>query len=298
MKRLFVSALVSVALASCASDDGGDPSTQPSFSTGAFEVPVGDSFTCFYTDVYSQTELSVNGALGEQGPGGHHILVYYADTPRPVGHHPCTNEEMVNLHQISGASGAGNLEVPLELRDGLALKIPPGKQFAIQAHYINTTDEPLMVEDTVTLRTMDPATVRAYVNYFVTNDQGFEIPAGAAYSHTSYCTVERDLDIAVSLGHMHEDGARYQLDVVDATGAVVRNLRDDAWQASFASHPPITYYSPDAPLHLAAGTRLRQICDWDNRTASPLLFPREMCLSFNYYFPGTGEDITCNTVAQ
>lgn len=295
MKRLLTPALLATTALAC-SDDG--PTTDPlSFSTGDFEIPIGDSFTCFYTDVYSPSELSVNGAIGDQGAGGHHILAYYADTPRPVGHHPCTPEEMVNLHQISGASGPGNLEVPLELRDGLALKIPAGKQFAIQAHYINTTDAPMMVKDTVTLRTMDPADVRAYVNYFVTNDLTFEVPASAPLTRTTYCTVARDLDIAVSLGHMHEAGTRYQLDIVDEAGQVVRNLRDDTWEESFASHPPITYYSPDAPLHLAAGTRLRQTCSWDNRTGEPLLFPREMCLSFMYYFPGTGEDLECEAVA-
>lgn len=295
MKRLLAPALLSSVLG-CATDDA--PATDPlSFSTGEFEVPIGDSFTCFYTDVYSAKELSVNGAIGNQGPGGHHILAYYADTPRPVGHHPCTDEEMVNLHQISGASGEGNLEVPLELRDGLALKIPAGKQFAIQAHYINTTDAPFTITDTVTLRELEPARVRAYVNYFVTNDQSFEVPSGA-YTHTTYCTVQRDLDVAVSLGHMHEAGKHYRLDIVDAAGAVLRNLRDDTWQASFASHPPITYFSPDTPLHLAAGTRLRQTCEWDNTTATPLLFPREMCLSFMYYFPGTGEDIECEAVAS
>jgi hypothetical protein len=285
--------------AACGSDDG--TSTNPleiQLETGSFEVPVGDSFTCFYTDTYSDREVSVYAATGSQGLGGHHIIAYYAEQERPVGYHPCVDEEMTNLHQIAGSSGLNNETPPIELRDGLALKVAAGKQFVLQAHYINATDAPETVNDQVTLKLMQPEDVFAYVNYFVTNDDSFDIPATASYSHTTYCTVERDLDIVLTLGHMHEAGRHYQLDVVDGTDTVMQNLRSDEWAASFSSHPPVSYYPVAAPLHLAAGTRLRQTCDWDNVTTREELFPREMCLSFMYYFPGTGSDITCQMTAQ
>lgn len=287
-------------LAACGNgDDGFDPNaTELSFETGEFEVPVGDSFTCFYTDVFSPAELSVYAARGTQFTGGHHIIAHYANEPREVGYHPCTDEEMTNLHQIAGSAGAGSSESPIALHDGLALKVPAGKQFVLQAHYINATDAPMTVNDTVTLLMMKPEDVRAYVNYFVTNDDSFEIPAQANYSHTTYCTLERDLDVVLTLGHMHEEGRRYTLEVVDAAGTVMDTLRDEAWTPSFTSHPPLTKYPADAPLHLPAGTRLRQTCEWDNTTAQPLLFPREMCLAFMYYFPGDGNDIVCDMRAQ
>ena len=88
-------------VAACAGDGDDDgytlTDTELTFRTGPFEVPVGDSFTCFYTDVYSPRELAVPGASGTQGPGGHHVIAYYADEPRPVGYHECTDEEMTNL---------------------------------------------------------------------------------------------------------------------------------------------------------------------------------------------------------
>jgi hypothetical protein len=52
------------------------------FTTGEFEVPPGDSFECFYTDTFTDREISVRSADGKQGSGGHHILVYYTDVPR------------------------------------------------------------------------------------------------------------------------------------------------------------------------------------------------------------------------
>lgn len=305
MKRatLFLACISAIAITACAGDsDDGDGTvitdTELTFRTGDFEVPVGDSFTCFYTDVYSPHELSVYGASGSQDAGGHHIIAYYADVERPVGSHPCTDEEMTNLHQIAGTAGQNDTEGVLALRDDLALKVPAGKQLVLQAHYINATDAPQTVNDTVSLHLMDPADVFAYVNYFVTNDDWFEIPANAAYNHTTYCTVNRDLDVVLSLGHMHEDGRTYHLDIVDGANTVTQSLRNDTWAPSFTSHPPITYYSVSQPLHITAGTRLRQSCDWDNTTTHTLIFPREMCLSFMYYFPGEGDDIVCDMTAN
>lgn len=294
--------LASLPLAACAGDGDDDgvvvTDTELSFRTGQFEVPVGDSFTCFYTDVYSPRELAVYGASGGQGPGGHHIIAYYADEPRPVGSHPCTDEEMTNLNQIAGTAGEGDTEGILGLHDDLALKVPAGKQLVLQAHYINVTDAPYMVEDAVSLHLMKPEDVFAYVNYFVTNDDTFEIPPSASYTHTTYCRVQRDLDVVLSLGHMHEDGRIYTLDIVDAAGTPTQSLRNDTWQPSFTSHPPISHYSVNQPLHIPAGTRLRQSCEWDNTTSRTVIFPREMCLSFMYYFPGEGDDIVCDMTAE
>lgn len=297
--RATLLAICVVAGACGGGDDGLDPdATELTFETGEFEVPVGDSFTCFYTDSFSPRELSVYAATGTQGLGGHHIIAYYADEPRPVGYHPCTDEEMTNLHQLAGAAGAEGGEPVLGLRDNLALRVPEGKQFVMQAHYINATDAPMRVNDSVTLMLMKPEDVRAYVNYFVTNDDSFEIPATSNYSHTTYCTTQRDLDVVLTLGHMHEDGRQYNLDIVDGSDTVMSSLRDDSWQPSFTSHPPTTYYPADAPLHIPAGTRLRQRCEWDNTADRTVIFPREMCLSFMYYFPGDGQDIVCDMRAE
>lgn len=299
MKRGTLSLMLFAAAmaGACAGDEPGNEN-ELILKTGEFTVPVGDTFTCFYTDVYSDRELSVSGAGGGQGLGGHHIIAYYADEPRPVGNHPCTDEEMTNLHQIAGSAGDGGAG-PLSLRDNLALKVPPGKQFVLQAHYINTTDGPQTVSDYVSLNLMKPEDVFSYVNYFVTNDDTFEVPANAAYTHTTYCRTTRDLDVVLTLGHMHEHGRHYQLEVMgDGGTAAPQVLRSDDWEPSFTSHPPVTYYPVTAPLHLARGTLLKQTCDWSNTTSLTELFPREMCLSFMYYFPGEGDDIVCDMTAQ
>jgi hypothetical protein len=290
----FVVLPLVAALVGCSDGDTGpvtvvEDESLLTFETEPFEVPPGDVFECFYTSTTTETELSVRGANGTQGPGGHHIVVYFAEEARPVGHHPCSDQEMTNLHQIAGA-GEGSGEAVLALKEGLALKVPAGKQLVLQLHYINTTGAPYTVTDKVSLELMDPADVVDYVNYFVTLDDSFEVPPQADYTHVTHCEVPRDYDLVVTLGHMHEAGRHYTLEVLDEEENVISTMRDDAWEPLFTSHPPMDYYPMAEPLKLKAGQILRQTCTWNNDTAEPLLFPREMCLSFNYYYPGVGDE--------
>ncbi len=264
------------------------------FTTEEFEVPVGDSFTCFYTEHFTDRDLAITNALGGQLGGGHHILAYYADTPREPGYHPCADDEMVNLHQIAGSAGDGGAQ-SISLPDGLALAVPAGKQIVLEAHYINETSAPFKAFDWVKLIYGDPAQTKHYVNYLVTIDEGFEVPASGTLTRTTECTLDRDFQIALSLGHMHEQGSHYKLEVLDAQRNLIDTPLDNQWVPYFTSHPPLNRYEMDAPYMLRAGQILRQTCSWNNTTSDPLLFPREMCLAFMYYWPGEG-DITCQSL--
>lgn len=255
--------------------------------TGDFEVPPGDSFECFYTDVTTDKELSITSATGHQGPGGHHIVAYYTDVPRAPAHHPCDDTEMVSWHQVAAGGGDTSVEGLIELPAGLAVKLQAGKQLVLQAHYINTTGAAQTVNDAITIHAVKPEEVKAYANYFVAVDGSFEVPPQASLTRTSTCTVGRDLDTVLMLGHMHEWGKHYKLERLD--GDAAETLYETDWVPAYASHPPVQHYTMDQPLKLKQGTKLRQTCEWNNTTADTLLFPREMCIAFFYYFPDAGQ---------
>lgn len=259
--------------------------------TEKFMVPPGDVFECFYTDYTTDRELTVPNSYGKQGPGGHHITVYYTTVTRPPGHHPCTDEEMVEWHQIAGSAGDDQPggEGQVGLPDGLAIKVPAGVQIVAQMHYINTTGKPYEVQDRVTLNLADRTKLKAYANYFVLVDGVFEVPSGRRQERSSTCTVPQDFQVVLMLGHLHELGQHYKLERVDESGKVVETLVDHAWQPLYTSHPPVKRFETDAPLLIKKGTRLRQTCSWDNTTDAMVRFPREMCVSFMYYYPDNGE---------
>jgi hypothetical protein len=279
--------------ASSSSSSGASGGENPSSSsldvtlkTGDFEVPPGDSFECFYTDVTTDKELSVVSATGHQGPGGHHIVAYYTDVSRAATHHPCEDAEMVSWHQVAGGNVDTSVEGLVELPEGLAVKVPAGKQLVVQAHYINTSGAAQMVNDAITIHVVKPEEVKAYANYFVAIDGSFEVPPQGSFTRTSTCTVGRDLTTVLLLGHMHEWGKHYKLERLD--GDAAETLYETEWVPTYTSHPPVKRYTMDQPLTLKQGTKLRQTCEWNNTTADTLLFPREMCIAFFYYFPDVG----------
>ena len=89
--------------------------------------------------------------------------------------------------------------------------------------------------------------------------------------------------------HMHEWGSYYKLERLGDGDAVESVLIEREWDPIYVSDPVIETFDVDAPLMLAAGTRLRQTCRWVNDTTDPLLFPREMCLAYGLYYPDDGE---------
>jgi hypothetical protein len=277
----------------CAGSGDEDPFTltddQLMFETGDFEVGTGDVFECFYTEVVTDRELAVQGSFGTQAPGGHHITVYYTTLAKEPQHHPCDDAEMAQWRLVGGSAGdAQEATQQLSLPERFAIRVPAGVQLVLQAHYINT-GAPFTANDTAGLVLSDPADVDDYVNSFVVNDDTFSVPPHESYQRVQTCVVPRDLQVLKLLGHMHEYGTHYRLERLDDAGGDATMLIDEDWQPVYVSHPPILSFDVDDPLVLRAGTRLRQTCDWVNTSESPLLFPREMCLSFSFYYPDVGE---------
>lgn len=263
------------------------------FNLDTFTIPAGnEAFECFYTSVITDTEWAVPSSYGTQAAGGHHITVYYNNGPaQPEGHRPCTDQEMLTWRLVAGTAGHDTMgaEGTVSLPEGLAIKVPKGRQIAIQAHYINATPKDVVADDHVTINFTDP-TKTTYANYLVANNDTFTIPEQTLAYHTEMsCSVPRDLQIVLYLGHMHEHGKQFQLTQLDEQGQVAKTLYEYKWEENYVSHPPVTKLTMEQPLLLKKGTKLKVACDFANETAKPIGFPREMCLSFMYYYPDVGE---------
>lgn len=265
------------------------------FKTGEFEIQPGDTFECFYTDTVTPKQLNIRSAFSKQGPGGHHITVYYTDQKVEPNHHPCTDVEMVGLHQVAGGNETKSDDYDLGLPPGYATKVPAGKQLVVQAHYIRTEKTPLKVNDEVILYTLEDNEVKSFANSFVINDGAFKLAPRSNNTASSDCVLKRDYDVLLLLGHMHEWGSHYKLDRVDEKGTKLETIYETDWEPIYSSHPPINKYAPEKPLHLTKGTRLRQTCTWKNTEDHEMAFPREMCVMFTYYIPDEGFDVCDST---
>jgi len=275
-------------------DTGANDPNAFSFETGPFTIQPGDNFECFYTSTTTDHVINVQSATATQGPGGHHVTVYYTDQKVAVGHHPCSDVEMIGLHQVAGA--ANGSEGIVELPPGYATKVPAGKQIVVQAHYISTASGPVQTNDTVKLKTLDDKDVKEFANSFVMVDGDFKIPARGAATSATLCTTPQDFDIVIMLGHEHEWGSHYKLERVDAAGKTLETLYETDWEPLYMAHPPVKNFDPAKPLHLPKGTIIKQTCSWKNTEDQEKAFPREMCVMFSYYVPDNGF-LMCDTKA-
>ncbi len=278
------------------SDDSAEPTAPISdplaltFTTPEFEVPEGESFTCFYTDTFTTEEMAVSTSFGQQGDGGHHITIYYTDSPQEPHFGPCDDDEMESWRLIAGSGGDDGGVAVAELPEGSAIRVPAGKQLVLQAHYINFGPA-FRVVDTATLKQIPLEDVQQFASSFVVLDDSFEIPPQTDfYESVTRCRVPRDINAVLVLGHQHEAGLSFKLEVIDEDDQVIDVLYDEPrWIPYYASHPPTLKYTLDAPLHLPADTRLRQSCTWKNETDEAISHPLEMCVAFLFYFPDQGE---------
>jgi len=288
---IAVSLLFSSFAVACSAADGAAPEPEPGsrdrldIVTEPFDVPIGDTFECFYTGLFTKEDLSIAKIFGKQGMGGHHINVYSTDSSKS-GHAPCTDEEMTSWRMV-GIADTGGGEPVAQLPDGLAFRLGKGRQIALQIHYVNTTGATYPVEDEVSLHLVDPDKVEKYANFFTFVNLTLDVPASSVTTSISTAILKEDVPLISFGGHMHELGAHYTLEFIDEKDQATV-LYDHEWSTAFVSHPPMEHFSKDDPMVLRKGLTLRQTCTWNNNTPEDLTFPREMCLMFGFYAPDEG----------
>ena len=177
-----------------------------------------------------------------------------------------------------------------ELPAGHGIHVPAGMQYVMQLHYVNAGESPILIRDVARLEKIAPAAVTTWVTTLTTNRINFTLVPGSN-TQTFDCTLPADVDLLLLGGHMHEQGARFDLSI----GPSAANLRSmylvDPWKPTYRDAPPVTLFFSH-PMRLTAGTVVRTTCEWMNRTDADIRFPNEMCAGFGY-IAGTTTAVHC-----
>ena len=246
---------------------------------------------CSYLQLPLESDLIYRVTEGYQMRGGHHAAIFtsrqFNTDPTP---HPCSNAEMEVFEFSSGAGGEGGPGFA-GLPEGLALKITAGSQLVVQSHYINYSDQPLRVMDAVDFHRVDPQQVTDIVGPFTVVNQDFTIPAGAkSWPAEMICNIDREMDLHLLLGHTHELGSLYTMELLreDQDPVLLYRATDGPL---LRNNPELKIY--EEALQVGPGDRLRMVCQWDNDRESGVGWPEEMCVGLFYYTPSTGF-LSCN----
>ena len=273
-----------------------DPAEFLRLFTPPLTIPPG-SEQVFCSFLPAPTEdLVIRSSAGQQMAGGHHIAVFVglAEPPGadPV---PCSDISMGSLRFVLGAGGAGGQDI--NLPPGVSVTIPKGKRIVIQSHYINVNPEPRVVMDAVDLELTSLEESPIHVDPFTVMDSQFEVPAGAEhYERIKTCRVDEPMDIYMMLGHTHDYGVLFTLDIIRAEGpqaGVPQQFYYETDGPLLRDTPEMLFFE-DEPIHLAVDDEIRVTCAWTNTTDEVLAWPAEMCVALMYYGPGKGF-LMCDT---
>ena len=248
--------------------------------------PGEERMICWIPDFVPDEDFMAVEFKGIQSPLGHHVLALRSAIPRQANStFDCTDlESMSTMEPLLIPNPEDGTQL---LPDGHAVRVKAGTKMVFQSHYVNYTDEPIVVSDVAQIFfAPDPDPVET--GYFITNHGGLNLEAGTQQDAVIDCTVGEDLQLAVLFGHMHDLGRAIKIE--RTSGGVTDVLYDvPEWTVEFRDVPPLELYDTDAPLQLHAGDTLKVTCSYDNVRDHAVTFPEEMCSTIAYFYPVTDD---------
>jgi hypothetical protein len=266
-----------------------DPAWMDFVTPEAVIQPGEDKMFC--TILQNQNGLtSFSDVKGYQGKFGHHIiLLAWASDENPVGSTFDCSKMTVGFQPLA---------VPLNnLTKGQATELPANLKMAIQMHYVNTSQTPILVRDVIRLKRFEHSEVTEWVSMMVTNTANFVVPPKASNFEQSFdCVLPQDIRVSLLGGHMHEWGTKFRFEHGTSTSSLKTIYSVDDWQAEYRDNPPISLFS-DQPIQMRKGDVLRTTCTWNNTETHALEFPEEMCSAFTRVL-GQKDPVVCNIPKQ
>jgi hypothetical protein len=267
----------------------------PPVEVAAYE----DAQLCWFGTWDEDTSGVVVSETWQHPSFGHHNILFM--TTMSEDEHPdgsvvdCSEREtelmlsMVPLTNPTESLGEGHTRMTLP--DGMAVRVEPGTRWVMQSHYINPTDQPVLLHDVVNLHTVPIDDVEVFAAPFAQVSLGMDIPANSRADYLMDCSWDQDVDVLILFGHMHEWGEAIRIDWARSDGSEQTLYEVSEWDPVYRDAPPILHFD-EGELRVQPGDRFLTQCAWDNDTDQDLDFPTEMCVAGGMVYPAD-EPVIC-----
>lgn len=242
-----------------------------------------------YSGTWRGGDVGLRGYRSQQTGIGHHFMLgrlQLGEEELPDGHlescSPAMDAPMPPFYPFlfPEEMKAGADDVP-DLPEGVAEHLQDGDRWLAQAHYVNTGELPVRVQDLLALDVVPLEQVEQWASAWVMEATKFEIPPGESYSWSFDCRPSGNFHIRYMGPHMHANGTSARVEHIAPDGSR-RTLHEwPAWEPSWAFEP---HFVP-IDLEVGPGDVLRPTCTWFNSGTEPLHFPHEMCINFAAIYP-------------
>lgn len=266
----------------------------------------------FYQKTPNDTEVYLSEYHSRMRPGSHHLIIYATDTDHPDGF---GTFDQAGGRMLGGSSTAKR-DFPDRVapeNEGLAMKIAARTQVALNLHFINQTDAPILREQWVNFIYKDPATVTTEESpVFHLAGIASAIPANTnkTTKGPTTCTAPADIRIVELHGHYHSHTVRNSAWKVtpDGTRTLIYESYDWHEPASLMFDSVHDNHAPDPVAKVAGGAngilefkkgdRMEWECEVENHDSWSLPFTNqvdkgEMCIMSGFYAPSTGSTWSC-----
>lgn len=251
-----------------------------------------------YTDIQFCTVFTyegddagvIGGQFLQNRDYGHHTVILVSNEREeeiPDGSvWECTETHQMRMENTEPLLFGNQLSeglAELVLPDGLAVKLRAGSRILMQSHYINATDEPVLLNDAINLDLIPADDVETWTAPWIHIDNGLDLPPGES-TVTIDCEFDQELNLLSMLGHMHEWGTSFSVEQVHEDGSTELLYDIPEWDVSFRDLAPTNEWAP-GEFTVRPGDRFRTTCNYYNDTADNLGFPEEMCVSVGMAYP-------------
>lgn len=246
-------------------------------------------------------DVWISGFRGIAPAGTHHTSIGFGDPgvedPNYMGLATSGPDGVVECNGIfTGTTllyfgGAGNQ--PLEMPEGIAVKIPKGKQMLLTLHLFDVSEVPISGRSGVEVIHADPSEV-VHEAQVVTVGKDVSpdltvVPGESTQSEA--CTMTEDVTIFAVAAHMHLFGTHMKTTATLAGGSQV-TLLDEDYDFGQQHYNVI---EPSVELH--AGDTIEVTCSYNNTGGATLVFGEsthdEMCITGTYRYPATSPKSFC-----
>ena len=272
------------------------PTSGVQFHLGPWDVaPNFEREFFYYEPLNNDQALFVNRVDMAMRPGSHHLILYDLsdDIPEILVPDPQVFRDirdtngnyipstlMITSH-LNFVTGTQWPLMTYHYPPGVALRIPAGTGFDINAHYVNRSSQIIQGEIYANLHTVDSSQVEHVAERLFMNNLDINLPPQTSTTLTKTFVVDERVQIFQLFSHAHEHMTDFRvfIDGGPRDGELVYIAYD--WE-----HPPILELNPT--LTLEAGQGLRLQATYNNDTNSTINFgflsSDEMMILFGAYY--------------
>jgi hypothetical protein len=243
-----------------------------------------EDFICALRTI--ESDLFIQAFRADAPPGTHHTVLTVTEPHGPDRVFPCDPGTLSDAMIFASGFGTDDLAFP----DGVAIRVPAGKQLLLNLHLVNPYPTPLSGRSGTLVQTVSAEDVVDEAEVVFAGTADFSIPPNTKKSATGSCVFEQDATLLSLWPHMHQHGRHMVVEHHGDHG--VSTLHDEPFSFYHQVNKRIE------PMVVRAGERIDVTCSWYNTSNETVVYGdtanKEMCFAGLYRYPAFSKGLYCD----